>query len=146
MNNKYLLIVFFVIHSAVVAAEEMKADLTVILSGFPSNVGKAMVALVNSEESFKARKGEQVPYRSIALKINQLETRTVFNAIPYGHYAVKVFHDENDNDDLDTNFLGIPSESYGFSNNAHGTFGPPDYEDAIFSFNPEQTSITILIE
>ena len=34
-----------------------------------------------------------------------------------GNYAVQVMHDENDNNKLDTNFLGIPSEGYGFSNN-----------------------------
>ena len=38
-------------------------------------------------------------------------------------------------DDFDTNFLGIPTENYGFSNNARGLFGPPNWEDAKFKFN-----------
>jgi uncharacterized protein (DUF2141 family) len=45
--------------------------------------------------------------------------------------------------ELDSNFLGIPTEDYGFSNNARGTFGPADYDDAKFLF--EQTEMTIEI-
>jgi len=41
-----------------------------------------------------------------------------------GKYAVSVFHDENSNGKLDTNFLGIPREGVGASNNAKGHFGP----------------------
>ena len=40
-----------------------------------------------------------------------------FEDLPPGTYAVQVMHDENDNGKLDSNFLGIPSEGYGFSNN-----------------------------
>jgi len=47
-----------------------------------------------------------------------------------GQYAIKVFHDENANGELDINFLGIPKESYGFSNHARGRFGPPPFAEA----------------
>ena len=40
-----------------------------------------------------------------------------FNDIPPGTYAIAVFHDENANGKLDKNFLGIPCEGYGASNN-----------------------------
>ncbi|MEA1874197.1 MAG: DUF2141 domain-containing protein [Bacteroidota bacterium] len=55
-----------------------------------------------------------------------------FENIPAGEYALAVFHDENDNKDLDTNFIGIPKEGYGFSNNLKATFGSPKYKNAKF--------------
>jgi uncharacterized protein (DUF2141 family) len=43
-----------------------------------------------------------------------------------------LFIDVNGNQEFDTNFLGLPKEQYGFSNNAMGTFGPPKFEPASF--------------
>lgn len=56
----------------------------------------------------------------------------VFDGLVPGEYAVAAFHDENANNDLDRNFLGIPSEGTGASNDAHNMFGPPSYDDARF--------------
>jgi uncharacterized protein (DUF2141 family) len=58
-----------------------------------------------------------------------------FNLNP-GQYALRVFQDENDNLKLDRLlFGGPPTERYGFSNNARGTFGPPDLSTQLFSVN-----------
>lgn len=56
-------------------------------------------------------------------------------------YAFKYFHDENKNEKLDTNLFGLPTEGYGFSNNAEGTFGPPPFEKWIFDFNEDKKMI-----
>ena len=47
-----------------------------------------------------------------------------------GRYALFAMHDENGNGDLDRNLFGIPTESYGFSNDAAGTVGPPSFDAA----------------
>ncbi len=52
-----------------------------------------------------------------------------------GDYAISIFQDLNGNGELDTNFIGIPTEPYGFSNNARGRFGPPNYEDCVFNLS-----------
>ena len=52
-----------------------------------------------------------------------------------GHYAISIIHDENNNDKLDTNFMGIPKEGFGFSNNPRIFFGPPSFEKASFEFS-----------
>ena len=49
-----------------------------------------------------------------------------------GKYSFKYFHDENENYELDTYWIGAPKEGYGFSNNASGTFGPPSFEKTVF--------------
>jgi uncharacterized protein (DUF2141 family) len=48
-------------------------------------------------------------------------------------------HDENDNKKMDTNFIGIPKEDFGCSNNATGFMGPPKYEDAKFMLEENKT-------
>jgi uncharacterized protein (DUF2141 family) len=50
--------------------------------------------------------------------------------IPAGVYAVEAYHDENDNKQLDRNFIGMPKEGMGFSRDAPMRFGPPDFADA----------------
>ena len=50
-----------------------------------------------------------------------------------GVYAISLFVDSNDNKIIDKNLLGIPTEQYGFSNNASGFLGSPSYKDASFN-------------
>lgn len=59
----------------------------------------------------------------------------VFSHISSGTYSMAAFHDENNNDKLDTGIFGIPVEGFCTSNNAKGTLGPPKYKDAAFSFS-----------
>lgn len=62
-----------------------------------------------------------------------------------GEYWVRVYQDLNGNADLDKNYLGIPKEPYGFSNNVKPKFGPPDTEDMLFEFR-QNTSISIELQ
>ena len=57
--------------------------------------------------------------------------------IPAGNYAIGIFIDTNANEALDRNFLQIPTEQYGFSNNAKGRFGPPSFADAAFNLESQ---------
>ena len=65
----------------------------------------------------------------------------VFENLKPGKYGFNYFHDTNKNDKLDTNWMGIPKEGYGFSNNASGKFGPPAFEKWIFDLNQNKTMI-----
>lgn len=71
------------------------------------------------------------------IDVNSSSLDFTFDSIVAGEYAVIVIHDLNDNQDLDTNFIGIPSEPYGFSNNPSTTFGPPDFEEASFKMSQD---------
>jgi uncharacterized protein (DUF2141 family) len=116
-------------------------DLRVFISECKSNQGTVKIALCNSEDNFKLR---YESFRSDTAGIDQNRAEVVFKRIPYGDYAVKVFHDENDDGKLNTNFLGLPTEVYGFSNNARGLYGPASWSAAKFKF--ETALDTILIE
>lgn len=62
-------------------------------------------------------------------KLSGKKTNIVFDNVPFGEYAVSVHHDENSNGKMDRNFLGMPSEKYGFSNNPTITFSPPEFDE-----------------
>lgn len=117
------------------AQSPTKNDITVVITNFNSNDGKAFVALYNSEDSF-LRKGIRNEVRDIENKSCTL----VFKNLPNGIYAISMFHDENDNGKMDTNFMKIPKEDYGCSNNAKGVMGPPKWRDA--KFEVKNTSVT----
>lgn len=63
----------------------------------------------------------------------------VAEALPPGEYAIRIMHDVNGNDELDTNFVGAPTEPFAFSNNARAMFGPAAWEDARFTLKGEVT-------
>jgi len=74
-------------------------------------------------------------------KIIDKQCVVAINDLKSKKYLFKYFHDENNNKKLDTNFIGIPKEGYGFSNNAKGNFGPPDYKNTVFEVNNDTTVI-----
>ena len=62
-----------------------------------------------------------------------------FDSLSPGPRAVRLFHDENSNGTLDTNFFGIPTEGYGFSNNPRSRFGEPSLRDRLFEHQADTT-------
>jgi len=104
------------------------ADLTINISEVESGKGPVMVALYAGDEAYKS--GEST-FASKVKAASEKESVT-FKDLPDGEYAVKMYQDENSNNELDFNMLGIPKEGYGFSNNV-GRFGQPDYKEAKFT-------------
>jgi len=80
-----------------------------------------------------------------SLKTTIKDGKAVFNIdeLPPGVYAFAAVHDENDNGELDTNFLGMPTEGACASNNAKGFMGPPKYKDAALEITNETTEMEL---
>jgi uncharacterized protein (DUF2141 family) len=98
-----------------------------------NSTGTVDCALFDSPEGFPIevlRSATNV----MVIKVRNTEARCDFEDIPPGTYALAVIHDENMNGKLDTNWLGIPIEGYGFSNDAKGLFGAPSYSAARFPY------------
>jgi uncharacterized protein (DUF2141 family) len=66
-----------------------------------------------------------------------------FKGLAAGHYAVVVFQDEHETGKMTKNFLGMPTEAYGFSNDAKATLSAPSFADASFQFNGSAIDVTI---
>jgi uncharacterized protein (DUF2141 family) len=119
------------------AEEVAVGSLTVIPLGLENSRGKVFAQLMRDEAEFD---GDARGFRDAEVKVVDAQAVVVFSDLPHGDYALKLFHDENDNRKLDTNFVGMPKEKFGFSNDAMGRFGPPSFEQARFRFEaPEQT-------
>ena len=121
-------------------AGQASADtLTVQIAGVPSDQGKVMVAVMANEAQFK---DQSAPVAASILPASPgTVTYTVHDLEP-GEYGVRVMHDENENAKLDANFVGMPREPWGFSNDAVGSFGPPGWQDIKFTVDGD-TEITI---
>ena len=138
---KNLLLIFAILFSGILTtnAQEETFDLTIQISGLNSDKGTLLIALYDKKENFLKK-----IFKGNAIKIKDKKSEVTFNKVPKGEYAVSFIHDENDNKKMDTNFLGIPKEDYGCSNNARGFMGPPKYDDAKFNLDSNK-SITIKI-
>ncbi|MFH0934941.1 MAG: DUF2141 domain-containing protein [Pseudomonadota bacterium] len=65
--------------------------------------------------------------------------------LPPGRYAVAAYVDNNRNGRQDKNLLGVPKEDYGFSNDARGRFGPPDFAEAAFDIGENAVTKTVFL-
>ena len=119
----------FAATAAILAASlSHAADLTVQVSDVKSADGNIMIAVFNSAGDFLKK-----PVAGTQGAASAAGTTVVIKDLPAGDYALVVYHDANGNGKLDKNLMGIPTEDYGFSNNASGKFGPPSFEAARFT-------------
>jgi uncharacterized protein (DUF2141 family) len=118
--------------------------LIIEFTGMKNDEGKMAASLVDSSTLFLSR--NQQPMRKYSDKITQHRSTWRIEDLSFGQYAISAYHDENNNGELDSGLFGIPTEDYGFSNNARGSFGPPDYEDAAFEFNESGQKISIQLK
>lgn len=77
------------------------------------------------------------------MTIQDTKGRCDFLDIEPGTYALAVIHDENMNGKMDTNWLGVPEEGYGFSSGATVSMSAPSFEEASFSYDGEDLDLTI---
>lgn len=123
------------------AANAHAATLTLDLQGLTKKSGHVHIAVHSNAASFDD-KGKPAAVRSVAVTDSKL-TITIPDLAP-GDYAVSLFHDANDNNKLDTNFIGIPKEGYAFSNNV-GARGKPKFEEAKFTLSADGTTLTLTV-
>jgi uncharacterized protein (DUF2141 family) len=115
------------------------ATLTVRVIGARNARGKIRVALFRSAEGFPGDASKAFRLENAPIDPQTLNTQIVLADLPAGHYALSVFHDENLNEKLDKNFMGIPKEGYGVSNNPGRKMRAPTFEEARFSHQTDQS-------
>lgn len=107
------------------------ASLDVFVDNVRNDKGHILVAVCPDQDFLTAK----CPFVGSAPARKGLVEVRVAN-IPPGTYAVQVFQDENDNQQIDRNFIGLPTEGMGFSNDAPFRFGPPTFKDAAITVGP----------
>jgi len=117
------------------------ADLEVTVKGIRTAKGVLRVAIFDDPKEFP--RGDEI--RSLNVKARSGNTIAIFSGINSGVYALAIHHDENNNKEMDTNFIGLPKEGYGFSNDAKVFLGPPHFTEASFFIGNTLKKISLQI-
>ncbi|NTV01614.1 MAG: DUF2141 domain-containing protein [Chlorobiaceae bacterium] len=146
MKTLVLLSMMLAVSLAVLHADEREfpaGRIKLTLSGVRSGNGEIRIALFNSKTGFPGK--TELAFSRAVVSAEGETSVHLLEPVPYGTYAVAVFQDENRNGKLDTNFLGIPKEGVGASNNPKPKFGPPSFEDAKFVVDRPEIALDIRI-
>lgn len=135
---KYLFYLLLFFPASIIAQQEF--TLTVDIDNIQSDKGKIAIAIFENKDSYM-KDGQEVA--STLVEIKNKKCRASF-LLQEGSYAITVFHDINNDLKLSTNWIGIPNEPYGFSNNPKATFGPPGFDKASFVLD-QNKSISIVL-
>jgi uncharacterized protein (DUF2141 family) len=111
------------------------------ISGLRSDKGQVLCALFSSAEAFPTKADKAVA--RLTAKIGERQAVCDFTGVAAGTYAVSVVHDENSNGKLDRNFIGMPREGVGASNDAKGHMGPPKFSAASFRYKGGRLDLKI---
>lgn len=103
--------------------------LSVDVAGVKSDNGSVLVAVYDSSDSFL---DSDKMFSGGSSKAQEGNTWVIIEDLPDGEYALAIFHDEDGDDELDTNWIGIPKEPICFSIGKMKTFGPPKYSECAF--------------
>ena len=118
----------------------LAADLQLSVVDGPAKPATLYVALYDSADSYAADKklaAQTAPMPAGNAKL-------AFSGLAPGRYALRVFADENGNGKLDTNLLGMPTERYGFSNDAIGDRAAPGFDAAAFQVKAESLQAVVI--
>ncbi len=125
-----------IIGSLLLVSQSFAHTVTISITNMRSKSGSVLVSVYNKEEGFP--KKPETAYIKMKITTAQAANFQIKN-LPTGSYAFAVAHDENNNEKIDTGFLGIPKEGVGFSRNPSITFGPPDFDEAAYSIKADGT-------
>lgn len=124
-----------------IAAQSSTETLSITVTGFKNYQGTINIAVFATSSGFPDKPESAIARRSV--RLTGTDPVIDFGGLSFGEYAVSVFHDENLNQKLDKNWLGIPKEGVGFSHNPKSLSSVPQFEDAKFSFQSKRQSLSV---
>ena len=131
-----LQLLVLILGSQFATAEDLAGILMVEISGLKDASGNVYIAVYDSDSTWLS--DEMVLNQKVviadALDGDLVRTELL---LPLGDYALSVFYDQDGDGKLKTNFIGMPKEPIALSNNAVAKFGPPEYDDAVFSLGAQ---------
>jgi uncharacterized protein (DUF2141 family) len=117
---------------------------TVIIKNLNKKLGNIYIGWYDSEKAFMD--GNHAVLKKIVSVKDENEVAVKFEQVNPGIYAIAVFFDQNGNGRLDKNFLGIPREEYGFSNNIIPLTRSATFKEASFTINTVPETIVIKVK
>ena len=120
----------------IASAGEYALDLEIV--NVQAGEGFLEIELHNSALTYLSRDEKQTPFRKISVPVDRDRITLQFKGVPPGRYAFTIYQDVNGNGHFDSNFIGLPREPFGFSNNLPIRFGPPSFMKASFKVTGNQ--------
>ncbi|HMO41187.1 MAG TPA: DUF2141 domain-containing protein [Saprospiraceae bacterium] len=118
-----------------------QGTLTVRVTNVEVARGSIYIAVYQDEAAFLR---EDEPFRGEIIPVTSLKDYTASIAqLPFGKYAIAVFHDSNGNGRLDKNSFGIPTEPYAFSNNPTAKWRRPTFAEMLITIGESRQDITV---
>ena len=135
---------FFAFAAALIfiAGPASAARIVVTIDGVHNNQGNVFVGLYAGPAKF-LQGNQNDAQRKVRASTGPMTV--VFDNLPPGTYAVGAFHDENANDHLDTNMLGLPVEGYALSNNVRAVMAKPTFQQAAFTVGEQGANVALHI-
>ena len=118
------------------------ARIIVTVTGLKSAAGGVYVGLYATPSKFL--NGTQVDAMR-KVRASTGPVTVVFDNLAPGTYAVGAYHDENNNDHLDTDFVGLPVEGYALSNGVRAVMSKPTFQQAAFTIGAEDKPVALHI-
>lgn len=113
------------------------------ISNIQKMQGDIKIGVFKSDSSFLK---EDLAIKNYSIKVIKNTAILTITDLPKGEYAISMFHDENSDNKMNTNFIGIPKEPYGFSNNVKPKMSAPKYKECKFNFSDDKTLEIKLID
>jgi uncharacterized protein (DUF2141 family) len=130
-------------------------ELRITVEGIRSSKGTVLIGLYDSAGTFDRAielsdkagfLNDPERVAGAALRANTtMKSSVVFSNLEPGRYGIIVFQDENGTGQLDKNVWGVPTEPYGFSNNAQGSLGPPAFDEAAILFDGSDKAVVVTL-
>ncbi len=124
--------------SVLITPMALASELTITVQGIEKPEGTIMLGLFD-----EATYDGNGAVNGANLTVEGDTITATFEGLAPGEYAVKLYHDVNDDGEMNTNPFGMPVEPFAFSNDAKGRFGPAKWDAAKFTVGDEATSHTI---
>ena len=134
-----------ILGGAVGSAQPAQPGIHVEMLGIRNSTGAVACALFEAPEGFPTE-FMRFAANLMMVRVRGAKATCSFEQIPLGTYALAVIHDENRDGKLDTDWMGLPKEGYGFSNDAKGIVGAPSFQAASFSYNGQSLQMTITLQ
>jgi uncharacterized protein (DUF2141 family) len=121
-------------------------NLRLTTSNVADSAGKLIIWIYENDEDWLRERGARTQKVVPVAGNLRGDKVTVDLLLPAGQYALLVFHDRDNDGQLARNFLGLPKEPSGLSNNARPRFGPPRFKAAVFTVGDSLAEQNVRLE
>ena len=117
-----------------------RRPLTVVIQNLESATAPVYVSIYSIKSKFPSPKGQLKEYKFTP---HGKELIAEMTDVKFGTYALATYQDVNSSGEIDKNFIGIPTEGFGFSNNYKPKVKAPNFSDCCFAYNAKTNSVTV---